>query len=620
MLNFFRIPNFKPKESSSQICYLIFSSFLLTYRFFLTFLTFNWLSGVLLMAIFIQIIILIFIKPLKKLKFLRENEMFINIFSLLIHKVTIYFNHDRDWQFFLGMELIILIYLNFQKIKNQFFRKFFLATTLMLFATKNNNFEFNVAEFFYSLCYITMFECTLLGKKKSNFFSSYSIPSLPSLKLKSFQKTQDISKIRKECSTSNQITSKFDKELLNSLGLGLIIVNENYDIVFSNGILSQISKYEDQEEGKNFFFSLRENIDLKKSDFWKISDLNIKKRFKYALQIQEMYKNGEVDEVSEKSELKKMFSYDDAFITLFPTENEYEQEDLTSTFNFKQWKKKSLSKNLKDTPSFFEFREAKPNSYSVKEYLEKLFDSCKDETDSHFRNPPYNDKEEKKFSMYVECKKTEEKFSKILINFIPLENRNSASGVEILVVIRELNEIERKYYDDLIFKHQILSSFCLELRTPINGIISMLDLMQMHIEEMGSMAEELADDNFDDLVTNAVISSNLLLNQIDDFIDYFSYRNEIIETHPGPFDFKEAFQEIYRIFSYISSKKDLRLIIQIDERIPSIVYNDYRRLKQIMFNLLSNFLFKKNEFVCSNLPHWRFYKKILINFHFFKKT
>ena len=192
--------------------------------------------------------------------------------------------------------------------------------------------------------------------------------------------------------------------------------------------------------------------------------------------------------------------------------------------------------------------------------------------------------------MYVNYKSAKEgKDCILVINFLQIEKSfDSNSQHELLMTIRKLSDLETKFIEEGKSKHKLLGSFCHELRTPINGIINMLDLIQSQNEEVKPLK---ADASFDDLLASAVISSHLLLNEIDDFIDYFSHQNEILEPHLSPFDFNSFFLEINRIFSYIAKKKGLNLFIDLDHNIPLVIDSDQQRLKQILYNLLSKFVY-----------------------------
>lgn len=308
------------------------------------------------------------------------------------------------------------------------------------------------------------------------------------------------------------------------------------------------------------------------------------------MHIQETLENIMMDEITENFGFKRNSSNESHESLGIATKKEktesfFSKQDLD--IQFKKWKKKELSLHLKQGPYNLNKNSNDLHPQSVLNYIEQIFDSRKEL--GYFRKGKnsINDIDQNKYIMYAECKTSDEKGFKILISFILLEKKiNLDSNGEILITIRKLSELEGKYFEEGKTKHKVLGSFCHELRTPINGLINMLDLMQSYREEF-NFSDEHFNQNFTELLTGAVISSHLLLNEIDDFIDYFSYHNEILELHPGPFDLQESFQDIYRIFSYISQKKNINLIIEIDESIPNIIYNDHQKLRQIIYNILS---------------------------------
>jgi signal transduction histidine kinase len=168
-----------------------------------------------------------------------------------------------------------------------------------------------------------------------------------------------------------------------------------------------------------------------------------------------------------------------------------------------------------------------------------------------------------------------------------------------LISIRTLSDMEIKYIDYNYAKNRIFGSFCHELRTPINSIINTLDTMQQaQADEMMSFF-----DDYDENLMNATVSSHLLLNEIDDFIDYFAYCNDMLEVNPVPFEISSFFQEIQRIFAYFSMKKNIGFSVDIDKNVPFTLYNDEKRVKQIIFNLISE---KKKKIITYHLFNDKF--------------
>ena len=590
-----KIEKFAAKKGFIQATHQFFVTTLLIYRFFLSFLNFNWFSAILLVIILIQIAIMLFIRSLQQK--LKSHYAFISILSALIHIGTIYRIPNRDWQFFHGMESIIVINLNFQTIKNEFWRCTILAIILIASFLKFNDFESSYGElFFFFYCFFIL-EFSMKFKKDLWFLKKSNLRIKKTLKRNETKKVFKKSEIIKTFNNNPNKNSKknelphlikefSEKDILDPLGLGLIIIDHNLKIFYSNEILFKLCKSQNLEEAKIFFLSIQENKEMKKSNFWKIPEIGIQRISKQTMQIQKTLDN------SENSIIKKNSS-SESFGRISKnekTESIVSKEDI----QFKCWKKTELSIHLNQDSYHLKkdscgLKTENLHPQSVLNYLERIFEYYKLKTGSYRKDNSIRDEESNQFSMYAECKTGDEKSFQILISFIPLEKKiDTDLYCEILITFRKLSELEIKYFEEGKTKHKVLGSFCHELRTPLNGLINMLDLMQSYTEEL-NLPDENFNQNFTELLTSAVISSHLLLNEIDDFIDYFSYHNEILEIHPGPFDLQQSFQDVHRIFSYISKKKNINLIIEIDENIPTIIYNDHQKLRQIIFNLLSIF-------------------------------
>ena len=563
-----------------QTIYQLANISLSLYRFFNS-SYYSWLSYVFLSAILLQMMMMVFfLKRLEKTNLLSYHFL-VNVISIIIHGITIYWNNDPSWTFFYGMELAIVLQLNFQEIHNRIIRFIILGFLFLVFIKEyNNDFKTNSCEVFYLIVYLIIFECSiqthkneLLIKNKNNPKQKLKKPTI-NLKLDtSLNKVED---------KSLTFKPSLEKNLMNSFGIGVIVIDQNLNIVFSNDFLFELCNTINLEDGKNFFLSLQENMELNSSNFKKISKYELNHFFKRNAG---SYKNIKIDEIPENPRLIKERSFESSGYLNFIKEK---ASDKDSESNFKSWKKKNLSKNLEDASLLIGNNEKKSTPYSVQNYLERLFDCYKQETTSDPRCNSNDLNENKKYSIYADCK-IDEKNLILSINFTPLETCiNSNSNTEVLITIRKLNEIEKKFLEEGRAKDKVLGSFSHELRTPINGLINMLDLMESHTEEFKIGDIEHNGSHFKEMLSGAIISSQLLLYEIEDFIEYFSYRNEILELHSDFFDLRSSFQEIQRIFSYIALKKGLELKVQIDETIPSVIYNDHQKLKQIIYNLVSN--------------------------------
>ncbi len=126
-------------------------------------------------------------------------------------------------------------------------------------------------------------------------------------------------------------------------------------------------------------------------------------------------------------------------------------------------------------------------------------------------------------------------------------------------------------------KSEFLSLVSHDIRTPLNGIMGMLQL-----------ANGENDINVvKDYINKSLLSADFLLGLINDLLDMSKIESGKIEMHPEHYRFKDFTDYINSIFMPICQKKNLTFNF-IHENTYEEIYVDKLRLNQIMFNLLSN--------------------------------
>lgn len=594
-IKYAKILYFLKRKWNSEIFNLIFSLSLFSIKLLLSFNSLGRFNWIFFFSIFLQVYVLIFLKKVKKK--MKKNYPIVYAMNALSYFSVLYLSLDdsMDFAFFYGVEAMIIIYFNLPKIPNRLLRLILFGLFAFFFLNKITNLEATIAEILYFIYFIFVFEISLQFpfKKKKNKSNEHKKIDL-NLKEKQEKRKGSISIFTQIDANIKKDASKTIKEiipikLINFIKIGVILINQDFDIVFTNDILLELFDTEDLEQAKIKFFDLEENIEISRNETIQISDLGFQDHFKNTLLFPESIGSFKIDEISEAKKPHKIIS-EESFTQFKMIESLSSKDDLDS--QFRKWKKKQLSNNLSN--KFFDVDKKSSDPKSVHTFLEKLFENLKQEEEANkyiSRSDSLKGKEKRKYSLYVNYKSGKEgRDFVIFLNFILMEqNFDSNSKHEVLITIRKLSDLEVRFMGESKFKHKMLGSFCHELRTPINGIINMLDLIQSQNEEIQPLNEKV-DSTFDELLLNAAISSHMLLNEIDDFIDYFSHRNEILEPHMSPFDFKSFFHEIYRIFSYVAKKKGLDLFIDLDENIPLIIFNDQQRISQILYNLLSNYI------------------------------
>ena len=127
-------------------------------------------------------------------------------------------------------------------------------------------------------------------------------------------------------------------------------------------------------------------------------------------------------------------------------------------------------------------------------------------------------------------------------------------------------------------KTDFLSSMSHEIRTPLNAIVGLSEMISE-----GTNIEEMRRDSKDILLA----SQNLLeiVNGILDINRLEANKMEIINSN---YNLKEEIDSIERMIKIRIDDKPIDFRIKYDDRIPSNLYGDKDKIKQILTNLLTN--------------------------------
>lgn len=127
-------------------------------------------------------------------------------------------------------------------------------------------------------------------------------------------------------------------------------------------------------------------------------------------------------------------------------------------------------------------------------------------------------------------------------------------------------------------KSQFLANMSHEIRTPINAVIGMNEMILR--EEKDPVIRGYAMD--------VKRSSDSLLAIINDILDLSKIESGKMELVPVDYDMSSLLHDVINMVSLKAAGKDLSLKVSVDETIPSRLYGDDVRLRQIMVNLLNN--------------------------------
>lgn len=136
---------------------------------------------------------------------------------------------------------------------------------------------------------------------------------------------------------------------------------------------------------------------------------------------------------------------------------------------------------------------------------------------------------------------------------------------------REVEQIARS-------KDTFFANMSHEIRTPINTIIGLNEMI-------------LREDISDEIAENAINiqnASKMLLTTINDILDLSKLESGKMDIVPTQYEISSMFSDLVNLVWIRAHQKDLEFKVDIDPEIPSMLYGDEVRIKQVVTNLLTN--------------------------------
>jgi len=127
-------------------------------------------------------------------------------------------------------------------------------------------------------------------------------------------------------------------------------------------------------------------------------------------------------------------------------------------------------------------------------------------------------------------------------------------------------------------KSAFLANMSHEVRTPMNGVIGMANLLLTSALN----AEQR------DLVETLCQSSETLLRIINDILDFSKIEAGRLALEVIDFDLTEHLELALDLNADLAARKGLELVMQMDPTLPRLVRGDPVRLRQVILNLLGN--------------------------------
>jgi signal transduction histidine kinase len=127
-------------------------------------------------------------------------------------------------------------------------------------------------------------------------------------------------------------------------------------------------------------------------------------------------------------------------------------------------------------------------------------------------------------------------------------------------------------------KEQFIASISHEMRTPMNAIYGMSNLL----------AQTKLDVEQRSFIDSVRQSSEILLGVINDILEVSTLQNGQMHFEAADFDLTELMFNLVNVMQYKKAEKPLEFQLSIDPSVPKYVLGDKLRLNQILYNIVGN--------------------------------
>lgn len=144
--------------------------------------------------------------------------------------------------------------------------------------------------------------------------------------------------------------------------------------------------------------------------------------------------------------------------------------------------------------------------------------------------------------------------------------------IEVLTEARDAAEASAQA------KTSFLANMSHEVRTPMNGIVGLIDLIKL--EGLNRRQEAW--------IASMGRSADALLTIIDDILDFTRIEAGQLEIRPSTFALEPCVTGIRDLFTDQIKRRSIAFNVEISDNVPALIHADQGRIRQILLNLVGN--------------------------------
>ena len=163
-------------------------------------------------------------------------------------------------------------------------------------------------------------------------------------------------------------------------------------------------------------------------------------------------------------------------------------------------------------------------------------------------------------------------------NSIPVVFLGDEATMEILIDVTMLESARKHEAKANVAKSEFLARMSFEIRTPLNGIIGMTDVLSKF-----DLSAEVRD-----IVSLLHRSTEVLLSIINDILDFSRIESGKMILDEVPFNLREEIIYCIDIARTHILTNELNLSYSVGENVPESIIGDAFRLRQVLTNLMNN--------------------------------